>query len=142
LHNILVGATKAALAAAAIVAATLCAAPAALAKTTTSSNWAGYAVHHPGVSFRQVSGTWTQPNATCIPGQSTYSAVWVGIGGYKPTSNALEQIGTEVDCNRAGNTVSSAWYELARRRAPCLRHRPRSSGDPRARQPDPAPHLP
>ena len=64
------------------------------------------------MSFREVSGTWTQPNATCIPGQSTYSAVWVGIGGYKPTSDALEQIGTEVDCNQAGNTVSSAWYEL------------------------------
>jgi len=112
LNNILVGATKAALAAAAIAAATLCAAPAALAKSTTSSNWAGYAVHHPGVSFRQVAGTWTQPNATCIPGQSTYSAVWVGIGGYKPTSDALEQIGTEIDCNQAGNTVSSAWYEL------------------------------
>ena len=69
-------------------------------------------MHRPGVSFRQVSGTWTQPNATCVPGQSTYSAVWVGIGGYKPTSNALEQIGTEVDCNAAGNAVSSAWYEL------------------------------
>jgi len=112
LNNILVGATKAALAAAAIAAATLCAAPAALAKTTTSSNWAGYAVHRPGVSYRRVSGTWTQPNATCIPGQSTYSAVWVGIGGYKPSSDALEQIGTEVDCNQAGNAVSSAWYEL------------------------------
>jgi Peptidase A4 family len=112
LKNILVGATRAGLAGAAIIAAVLCAAPAALAKTTTSSNWAGYAVHRPGVSYRQVSGTWTQPNATCIPGQSTYSAVWVGIGGYKPTSDALEQIGTEVDCNQAGNTVSSAWYEL------------------------------
>ena len=98
--------------AAMIVAATLCAAPAALAKTTTNSNWAGYAVHYPGVSFRQVSGTWKQPNATCVPGQSTYSAVWVGIGGYKPTSHALEQIGTEADCNAAGNTVVSAWYEL------------------------------
>ena len=38
--------------------------------------------------------------------------MWVGIGGFKPTSDALEQIGTEVDCNPAGNTVSSAWYEL------------------------------
>ncbi len=112
MKNILVGATRAGLAGAAILAASLCAAPAALAKTTTSSNWAGYAVHRAGVSYREVSGTWTQPNATCIPGQSTYSAVWVGIGGYKPTSDALEQIGTEVDCNQAGNTVSSAWYEL------------------------------
>jgi hypothetical protein len=112
LKNIVVGGTRVGLAAAVIVVAGLCGAPAALAKTTTSSNWAGYAVHRPGVSFREVGGTWTQPSATCIPGQSTYSAVWVGIGGYKPTSDALEQIGTEVDCNQAGNTVSSAWYEL------------------------------
>ena len=100
------------LTATAIVAAALCSAPAALAKTTTSSNWAGYAVHRPGVSFRQVSGTWTQPAASCIAGQSSYSAAWVGIGGFKPTSDALEQIGTEVDCKPTGNAVSSAWYEL------------------------------
>ena len=104
--------TRAGLTAAAIVAAVLCSAQAALAKTTTSSNWAGFAVHHPGVSFRTVSGTWTQPAASCIAGQSSYSAVWVGIGGFKPTSDALEQIGTEVDCNAAGKAVSSAWYEL------------------------------
>ena len=112
MKNILDGGTRTALTAAVIVAAALCSAPAALAKTTTSSNWAGYAVHRPGVSFRQVSGTWTQPTTSCIPGQSSYSAMWVGIGGFKPTSDALEQIGTEVDCNPAGNTVSSAWYEL------------------------------
>jgi hypothetical protein len=112
LRNILEGGTRVVLAAAAVAAAALCSAPAALAKTTTSSNWAGYAVHRPGVSFRQVSGTWTQPTTSCVPGQSSYSAVWVGIGGFKPTSDALEQIGTEVDCSPNGNTVSSAWYEL------------------------------
>ena len=95
-----------------LVAAALASAPAALAKTTKSSNWAGYAVHRPGVSFQQVSGTWTQPNVACVSGQPTYSAVWVGLGGYKPTSSALEQIGTEVDCSAGGNVVSSAWYEL------------------------------
>ena len=95
-----------------ILAAALASAPAASAKTTKSSNWAGYAVHRPGVSFQQVSGTWTQPDVTCVSGQPTYSAVWVGIGGYKPTSNALEQIGTEVDCGAGGNVVSDAWYEL------------------------------
>lgn len=112
MKNILYGGIRGALIASVIAAAALCSAPAALAKTTSSSNWAGYAVHRPGVSFRQVSGTWTEPGASCIPGQSSYSAVWVGIGGYKPTSTALEQIGTEVDCNPAGNAVSSAWYEL------------------------------
>ncbi|HTP23929.1 MAG TPA: G1 family glutamic endopeptidase [Solirubrobacteraceae bacterium] len=111
MKNIL-GVTRAGLAAAVLVGAVLCSAPAALAKTTTSSNWAGFAVHHPGVSFRRVSGTWTQPSVSCTAGQSSYSAMWVGIGGFKPTSHALEQIGTEVDCNAAGNAVSSAWYEL------------------------------
>ena len=112
MKNILDGGIRAGLAAAVIVAAALASAPTALAKTTTSSNWAGYAVHRPGVSFRQVSGTWTQPSASCVAGPSSYSAAWVGIGGFKPTSDALEQIGTEVDCNPAGKAVSTAWYEL------------------------------
>jgi len=100
------------LAGALIFAAALVAAPAAMANTTRSTNWAGYAIHRDGVSFRRVSATWTQPDATCIPGQPSYSAEWVGLGGYKMTSNALEQTGTEVDCNAAGKVVSSAWYEL------------------------------
>jgi hypothetical protein len=36
----------------------------------------------------------------------------VGLGGYSTSSNALEQIGTEVDCTARGRVVSSAWYEL------------------------------
>jgi Peptidase A4 family len=112
LKNIFYGGGRFGFVAAVIAAAALCSAPAALARTTTSSNWAGYAVHRPGVTFRQVSGTWTQPSASCVAGQSSYSAVWVGIGGFKPTSNALEQIGTELDCQATGNPVSSAWYEL------------------------------
>jgi hypothetical protein len=95
-----------------VLVAVLAAAPAALANTTKSTNWAGYAVHRNGVSFRQVSGNWTQPNATCVAGHPSYSSAWVGLGGYNPASAALEQIGTEVDCNAAGQVVSSAWYEL------------------------------
>jgi hypothetical protein len=92
--------------------AALAAAPAALADATQSSNWAGYAAHRSGVNFTKVTGAWTQPQATCSRGRPTYSAVWVGIGGYHVTSQALEQIGTEVDCTAAGHAVSSAWYEL------------------------------
>jgi Peptidase A4 family len=87
-------------------------APAALAQTTKSTNWAGYAVHRAGVSFHSISASWIQPNATCTAGQPSYSSAWVGLGGYSPTSSALEQIGTELDCNAAGEVVSSAWYEL------------------------------
>ena len=92
--------------------AALLAAPSALADTTSSSNWAGYAAHSSKVKFTRVFGAWRQPTATCTPGQPTYSSEWVGLGGYNANSNALEQIGSELDCNAAGKVVSSVWYEL------------------------------
>jgi Peptidase A4 family len=95
-----------------VLAAGLTAAPAALARATQSTNWAGYAVHREGVSFHRVSASWIQPNATCTSGAPSYSSAWVGLGGYSPTANALEQIGTELDCTASGKVVSSAWYEL------------------------------
>ena len=87
-------------------------APAALASTANSTNWAGYAIHRPHVAFRSVEGTWTQPGAQCTPGVRTYSSLWVGLGGFSLISNALEQIGTEVDCKPSGAVHSTAWYEL------------------------------
>jgi hypothetical protein len=87
-------------------------APAALADTTDSTNWAGYAAHGSGVAFRGVRGSWIEPGASCSRGTRTYSSYWVGVGGYRQTSKALEQIGTEVDCSASGKVSSSAWYEL------------------------------
>lgn len=98
--------------AAAVSTAALVWAPSALADTTTSTNWAGYAAHANGAVFRNVQGTWRQPGATCTRGGSTYSSYWVGIGGYSQTSQALDQIGTEIDCTAAGQVRSTAWYEL------------------------------
>lgn len=85
---------------------------AASADTTTSGNWSGYAVHRTGVSFRKVSAHWRQPSGTCLPGHSSYSAFWVGIGGYSLASNALEQVGSELDCTASGQRRMSVWYEL------------------------------
>jgi hypothetical protein len=84
----------------------------ALADTSLSSNWAGYAVHRTGVRFSRVIGTWHQPAVTCARGQVTYSALWIGLGGYSGSSDALEQIGTEADCTASGRQASSAWYEM------------------------------
>ena len=95
-----------------ILALGLAAAPAALGRTTTSSNWAGYAVHRSDVAFEKVVGAWTEPTATCTPGERAFSSAWIGLGGYDLTSNALEQIGTEADCRAGGSMVASAWYEL------------------------------
>jgi hypothetical protein len=80
--------------------------------TSTSTNWSGYVAHGSGVHFRYVSALWTQPVATCTAGDPTYSAVWVGLGGYSLSSQALEQIGTEADCSASGRVISTAWYEL------------------------------
>lgn len=82
----------------------------AATSTTTSTNWAGYAAT--GKTFKRVSGTWVQPAVDCSSGESTsYSATWVGLGGYSSDSNALEQIGTEADCSN-GKASYSTWYEL------------------------------
>jgi hypothetical protein len=80
-----------------------------------SANWAGYVAQSAastGAPFSSVSGSWRQPNATCSGGRETYSAVWVGLGGYDQDANALEQIGTDADCTRSGRAHYTSWYEL------------------------------
>jgi Peptidase A4 family len=79
---------------------------------TTSHNWAGYAAHRAGARFTKVSASWRQPVARCTPGRRTYSAFWVGLGGYSLSAKAMEQIGTELDCNAGGGETIGAWYEL------------------------------
>ena len=80
---------------------TLAAAPTALARRPirhrTSNNWAGYAVTATS-GLRAVSGSWSAPQVACDQPFPTYSAFWVGLGGLKRSSNAIEQIGTEADC--------------------------------------------
>jgi hypothetical protein len=97
----------------------------------SSSNWAGYAVTPldattstspptppaPPVpttptSFTSVSGSWVQPKVSCTKSKATYAAFWVGLGGFSPTSQALEQIGTQATCTTTGKAKYSMWYEL------------------------------
>ena len=82
-----------------------------------SSNWSGYSIlsadETTPVAFTDVTGTWVQPKATCSVGRTSSSAFWVGIGGYDPNSNSLEQLGTGADCDGNSTTVSNyAWWEL------------------------------
>jgi Peptidase A4 family len=84
----------------------------ALGDAATSANWAGYVAHRSGVNFRSVAATWNQPAAVCDTQYPTYSAIWVGLGGFQQNSNALEQVGTELDCGASGIASASAWYEL------------------------------
>jgi len=86
---------------------------------TLSTNWAGYAITATDpagagttTSFSDVTGTWTQPKVRCLKGEVGAAAFWVGLGGWDQSSRALEQIGTEADCNQRGQVSYSAWYEL------------------------------
>lgn len=81
--------------------------------TTVSGNWAGYvAVPHAGTRFSSVSGTWRQPAASCVAGRESFSAVWVGLGGYGESSASLEQVGTDANCTAGGRATYAAWLEL------------------------------
>jgi Peptidase A4 family len=77
-------------------------------RSEVSTNWAGYAVT--GKKFSSVSGSWTEPTVKASSSEA-YSAVWVGLGGYKASSSSLEQIGTAADY-LGGRAQYYAWYEL------------------------------
>jgi hypothetical protein len=82
-----------------------------------SSNWAGYAIAAQAdaapIVFSDVTGTWTEPRATCAAGATTASAFWVGLGGAETISTpaGLEQLGTSADCTN-GTASYSAWFEI------------------------------
>jgi hypothetical protein len=78
-------------------------------RSQTSENWAGYVVT--GKTFSAVSGRWTVPAVKASGSNDSYSAVWVGLGGYKKSSSSLEQIGTAADYT-GGHAHYYAWYEL------------------------------
>jgi hypothetical protein len=93
--------------------------------TENSTNWAGYAVTTleattsptpttppASTTFTSVTGNWIQPKVSCTKSKATYAAFWVGLGGFSPTSQALEQIGTQATCTAAGKAKYSMWYEL------------------------------
>jgi hypothetical protein len=76
-----------------------------------SANWAGYVVDSSaGDSFSSVTGSWTQPAVSPSSGDG-YSAFWVGLGGARDQSQALEQVGASSDVVN-GQTEYYAWYEL------------------------------
>jgi hypothetical protein len=86
----------------------------AASNASVSENWAGYVDKTKGGSdFSAASASWREPSVTCTAGESSYSAYWVGLGGGgSSSSDALEQEGTQADCNADGSVKHYAWYEL------------------------------
>ncbi len=71
-----------------------------------STNWSGYA--DTGSSFSKVTGSWTEPSASCTR-TTSLAAFWVGIDGY--SSDSVEQDGTLVECYR-GTAYYYTWWEM------------------------------
>jgi Peptidase A4 family len=72
-----------------------------------STNWSGYA--DTGSGFSAVTGSWTEPTATCSGRTESLAAFWVGIDGY--SSDSVEQDGTLVECYR-GTAYYYTWWEM------------------------------
>jgi Peptidase A4 family len=72
-----------------------------------STNWSGYA--DTGSSFSKVTGSWTEPSASCSGRSTSLAAFWVGIDGY--SSNSVEQDGTLIECYR-GAAYHFSWWEM------------------------------
>ena len=79
---------------------------------SNDSNWAGYIVasnlQNPQANVNQISALWTVPTVL-NPSNDTFSAVWIGVGGY--FDDTLIQVGTEQDSHQ-GQASYSAWLEL------------------------------
>lgn len=78
------------------------------ASTLVSANWAGYV--ETASTTTDVSGTWNEPQASCTGKKYRYSAFWVGMDGF--SSNSVEQIGTDSDCDGKDGPSYYAWYEM------------------------------
>ena len=76
-----------------------------------TSGWAGYVVRNAAGSFTAVRASWTEAHVVCNRLDSSMST-WVGLGGTRTSSTALEQIGTSADCDGRGTLSHSAWYQL------------------------------
>jgi len=73
-----------------------------------STNWAGFADTKTSGRYTKITGSWTQPKATC--GSATSLAVfWTGIDGHD--SGTVEQDGTGVECD-SGTPTYFSWWEM------------------------------
>jgi hypothetical protein len=72
-----------------------------------STNWSGYA--DTGSSFSKVTGSWSEPSASCSGRTTSLAAFWVGIDGY--SSDSVEQDGTLIECFE-GSAFQYSWWEM------------------------------
>lgn len=78
-----------------------------------SDNYVGYAAidFSQSTTYTKVTGRWTVPQAHCFPGETSLSAIWVGMTGGTEDNSLLAQLGTESGC-RFGVPQYLMWWEM------------------------------
>jgi hypothetical protein len=91
---------------------------------SNSGNWGGYAATAAAGTFTTITGSWTEPAATCT-NDSELAAPWLGLDGYG--DETVEQTGLAVSCS-TGKPEYEGWYEMYPA-APHYFSNPASAGD-------------
>ena len=76
---------------------------------STSLNWSGMEATSSTSEFDSVGSKWTVPRVTCPHSGTTYSSMWVGLGG-EHSGDTLFQTGIGMGCVKGAATYS-AWWE-------------------------------
>ncbi len=82
---------------------------------TTSSNWSGFVLENPDVTYDLVAGEWYVPTVSGETNAHVYSNLWIGLDGWGGNSTGywdLWQAGTDSDIQEIFNwkfTTYDAW---------------------------------
>ncbi len=81
--------------------------------TQPNNIYAGYAATDftRPAAYQKVTGRWTIPQAHCSPGETSASAIWVGMTNGASDQSLLAQLGTDSDC-QAGDPLYFMWWEV------------------------------
>jgi Peptidase A4 family len=78
-----------------------------------SDNYVGYAAtdFSQSTTYTKVIGHWTVPQVACSPGETSLSAIWVGMTDGTTDNSSLAQLGTESGC-QFGVPQYFMWWEM------------------------------
>ena len=82
-------------------------------ETQSNGIYAGYAATDlaQSAAYQKVTGQWTVPQAFCSLGETSLSAIWVGMTSDSSDKSLLAQLGTTSGC-QSGASEYSMWWEM------------------------------
>jgi hypothetical protein len=75
--------------------------------------YAGYAATNLAgqTTYQKVTGHWVVPHASCSPGETSASSIWVGMTSGASDQSTLAQLGADSDCI-SGSPQYYLWWEM------------------------------